>query len=47
MHFTSGQKFRQEFSKFSEIRALFPPGTNVIALTATENCEHTLHFLGP
>lgn len=30
-----GQKFRQEFSKISEIRALIPPGTNVIALTAT------------
>ena len=32
-----GPQFRTEFSKISEIRALTPPSTNVMALTATAN----------
>ena len=32
-----GEKFRTEFANIAEIRALAPPGTNLMALTATAN----------
>lgn len=35
--FHRGESFRSEFANISEIRALVPPGTNVMALTATAN----------
>ena len=35
--FCRGESFRSEFANISEIRALAPPGTNVMALTATAN----------
>ena len=35
--FYRGAQFRQEFSRISEIRALMPPDTNILALTATAN----------
>lgn len=38
MHFFHrGAQFRQEFSRIGEIRALIPPDTNIMALTATAN----------
>ena len=35
--FFRGEKFRTEFANIAEIRALAPPGTNLMALTATAN----------
>ena len=35
--FSRGEKFRTEFANIAEIRALAPPGTNIMALTATAN----------
>ena len=35
--FHRGAQYRQEFSHIGEIRALMPPDTNIMALTATAN----------
>ena len=35
--FSRGEKFRTEFANIAEIHALAPPGTNIMALTATVN----------
>ena len=39
IHICRGHQFRREFSRISEIRALAPPITNLMALTATATYE--------
>ncbi len=39
MHTCRGETFRPEYKQLREIRGLFPPGVNTMALTATASCS--------